>query len=580
MEISRKKEILNYLNILSGQVNDAADTVPELLKSQTTDWLSQLDDVAGAVAARALYVPVVGGFSVGKSTVLNTLLGRDVLPEKVTPETAIPAELHFSDSERIMALDQHGEWTDHDVTELGAISEKARDFQVVRVYLNSPVLKEIEPLVLVDMPGFDSGLDQHNQAILRYITSGALYFYLVDCKAGTINRQDSRRIEEILDLGRSVKVFMTKTDLAPEDAINDAREFFAENLSTIGCDSNIGLINKDDASAFLDELKASDADSLFNTMTLPAVKNLYFDADGMINTAISALASDVETVAQRVEEAQQALAKVEQDKERLLSEAKSGGISAKCDLVMSRLDQTLRSAANELVMQAKVSEAALSKSVADLVRATLTVEIQSLIRKTTSDITYQFSGDINIEGFSVGGDDWLSSLATLLESEVMDAMAGLKGAAGQKYDKKPHVVADNQNPLGKVIGSLGAIAVMIPNPVLRVVFAILPGIIGTLFDNFRENTQEDRFREAVSSQVIPTVMSQVRPQVMESLNAAETEIIRVVSEQVTSKLEKQKSLYDEVAQKSDAERQKLIEMQQVLESIRDQINKSAKGVFA
>ena len=577
MEISRKKEILNYLNILSGQVNDAADTVPELLKSQTTDWLSQLDDVAGAVAARALYVPVVGGFSVGKSTVLNTLLGRDVLPEKVTPETAIPAELHFSDSERIMALDQHGEWTDHDVTELGAISEKARDFQVVRVYLNSPVLKEIEPLVLVDMPGFDSGLDQHNQAILRYITSGALYFYLVDCKAGTINRQDSRRIEEILDLGRSVKVFMTKTDLAPEDAIN---EFFAENLSTIGCDSNIGLINKDDASAFLDELKASDADSLFNTMTLPAVKNLYFDADGMINTAISALASDVETVAQRVEEAQQALAKVEQDKERLLSEAKSGGISAKCDLVMSRLDQTLRSAANELVMQAKVSEAALSKSVADLVRATLTVEIQSLIRKTTSDITYQFSGDINIEGFSVGGDDWLSSLATLLESEVMDAMAGLKGAAGQKYDKNPHVVADNQNPLGKVIGSLGAIAVMIPNPVLRVVFAILPGIIGTLFDNFRENTQEDRFREAVSSQVIPTVMSQVRPQVMESLNAAETEIIRVVSEQVTRKLEKQKSLYDEVAQKSDAERQSLLEMQQVLESIRDQINTSAKGVFA
>jgi hypothetical protein len=75
-------------------------------------------------------------------------------------------------------------------------------------------------------------------------------------------------------------------------------------------------------------------------------------------------------------------------------------------------------------------------------------------------------------------------------------------------------------------------------------------------------------------------MSQVRPQVMESLNTAETEIIRVVSEQVTNKLEKQKSLYDEVAQKSDAERQSLLEMQQVLESIRDQINTSAKGVFA
>lgn len=580
MEISKKKELLNYLNTLSGQVTESAEAAPDLLKEPSADWLSQVDKVAGEVAARALYVPVVGGFSVGKSTALNTLLGRDILPEKVTPETAIPAELHFSDNERIMAQDQQGTWTDHNITELSALSERASDFQVIRVYLNSPVLKEIEPLVLVDMPGFDSGLDQHNQAILRYITSGALYFYLIDCKAGTINRQDARRIEEILDLGRSVKVFMTKTDLAPEDAINEARTFFEEGLNAIGCEGSIGLINKDDTSAFLQELKASDTDALFSKMTMPAVKNLYFDADGMVSTAITALASDAETITKRVEDAQQALAKVEREKERLISDAKSGGVSEKCELVMSRLDQTLRSSVNELVMQAKVSEAALSKSVADLVRSTLTVEIQSLIRKSTADITYQFSGDISIEGFSVGGDDWLSNLATALESEVMDALAGIQGSAGQRQDGKHYSADDEKNPLGKALGSLGAIAVMIPNPVLRVVLAILPGIIGTLFGKLRENSQEDKLRDAISSQVIPTVLSQVRPQVMDSLNTAAAEIIRVVSDQVTSKLEKQKSLYDEVSQKSDAEHQKLSEMQLALEAIREQINTSAKGVFA
>lgn len=52
-----------------------------------------------AVQNMPLLVPVVGEFSAGKSTLLNTLMGKDVLAVSIVPETAIPAELYYSETE-------------------------------------------------------------------------------------------------------------------------------------------------------------------------------------------------------------------------------------------------------------------------------------------------------------------------------------------------------------------------------------------------------------------------------------------------------------------------------------------------
>lgn len=41
----------------------------------------------------------VGGFSAGKSALINTILGRDLLVEGQLPQTAIATELKYSDRE-------------------------------------------------------------------------------------------------------------------------------------------------------------------------------------------------------------------------------------------------------------------------------------------------------------------------------------------------------------------------------------------------------------------------------------------------------------------------------------------------
>jgi hypothetical protein len=575
MNNTRKSELVAYLKKLGHQFSQAAEVAPELFSEKAEEIQKELELVIDETDKRDIFVPLVGGFSTGKSTALNSLLGRDILPEKVSPETAIPAELHFDTDERIMALSVNGDWSQHEITALADLSGEANQYQVVRIFLNSPVLQEIHPLVLVDMPGFDSGLDQHNSAILRYITSGALYLYMVNAKAGTVSRQDVRRIEEILDLGRSIQVFLTMTDIASPVELEETYEYVSEHIAMVTGESGVGKINKDDVAPLLAAVKSADVSVLFDGMALPKVKNLYFDALGQVNTAIKVLSSDKNSRQQAITDAELSLKKVEAERERLLTDVRSGSVSTKCELIIRKLEQALHSSIDELAAQAKIGESGLSKAVSGLVRATLSVEIQALIRKSTTDIAYQFSGEVNLTGLSLApdGNDWMSNLISVIETEAMDALTGIEAKEKEEKNKQK-----DGNPMGKVIGSLGSLAILIPHPVLRIIFAILPGIIGELLGSVRSNNEADKYRQAIASQVIPGVISQVRPQVLESLNSVEGEIIRVISEQVESKVSSQKALYDEVAKCSEAEIQALQESQGLLKNIRQAMTESAQGV--
>ena len=565
---------MSYLDILGKDFFSAVEQAPSLLSDIRDEWSLEFDHVRSSVSGGDVFVLVVGGFSTGKSTALNNFFGRQMLPENVSPETAIPTELHYSESERIMALNASGEWEEHDIDALSDLSTNADQYQVVKVYVKARRIKDIEPLVLVDMPGFDSGLDQHNQAILRYITTGALYLYMVNSKAGTVSRQDVRRIEEICDLGRSVKVFLTMTDLASPEELEATHAYVSEHMSFVIGECEIGCINKDDTTALQEALAKADINQLFDGLVLSKVRNLYFDTSSHVNTAINALNTSAAEVVERTAVAEQSLQKVERERKKMLAEVGQGQLTEKTEQVVRKLEKTLNNSLDELAMMARTGESALSRGIGDLVRSTLTVEVQQIVRRMTTDVAYQFSGDISVSGLSAtGGPNWVNDMISVIENEAMNALVGLG-----ENKQSGGVNAPTHQGGGGIINALSIAAFAIPHPVLKVVFAILPGIIGSLFDSFREKNDSDQYRKIISSQVIPCVLAQIRPQVLDSLNSIEGEIIKAVSDQVSAKVEAQRKIYNEISEASASELEELKKSVESLKEIRDNMSKSAEGV--
>lgn len=97
----------------------------------------------------------------------------------MTPETAIPAELYFSPEEY-----DEGVRADGSVERIADIAAAAGRYTYLRRHINSPALRDIQPLVLVDMPGFDSPLDAHNKAIFSYLDKGCHYIVLTPAEDG------------------------------------------------------------------------------------------------------------------------------------------------------------------------------------------------------------------------------------------------------------------------------------------------------------------------------------------------------------------------------------------------------------
>ena len=93
-------------------------------------------------------------------------------------------ELRYSASKSIEVVGKDGEGST--VKNLEALKEQAAQYQYAKVFLNSEPLRAIQPLVLVDMPGFDSPLDLHHRAILTYLARGSHYAVLISVEEGTV----------------------------------------------------------------------------------------------------------------------------------------------------------------------------------------------------------------------------------------------------------------------------------------------------------------------------------------------------------------------------------------------------------
>ncbi|WP_174865136.1 dynamin family protein [Pectobacterium polaris] len=178
-----------------------------------------LKDLESNISTFSVRLPLIGAFSAGKSSLINTFLQENLLSVAINPETSLPTELRFSPNESIHLLGKQSspQRLSRDELKNQAFGEHNPE-NIVEICLPSQELAQLEGMTLVDMPGWESGIKQHSLAIDNYLDRSAAYCVVVSVDEGVLKESLRKIIEELSVHEKPVMLVITKCDKKrPED---------------------------------------------------------------------------------------------------------------------------------------------------------------------------------------------------------------------------------------------------------------------------------------------------------------------------------------------------------------------------
>ena len=396
-----RKTQQNFLNYLSAveRVLQKIEAAGLALKID----LKPIKELQASIRSRELLVPVVGAFSAGKSSLLNAILGNDVLSVAITPETAIPTELRHDSRERLQALFTDGRTEEFRVEELPQLQARAKELDCVRLYLNSPALDALAPLVLVDMPGFNSPLDAHNKAIARYIGEGAHYLFVVSIEEGTLQNTILTHIDQIAHMGRSFSVCINKADLRTPSDVEAVCAHIAQRLEDEGLDTKVRAVSQGNTASVQAMLLDIDPEVLFFNLFQPVLQQEHWALSGVLKTALDGLQRDKVDNDKYLEEMAEALRLLQQEQQQKNQALRGADLEAHTNDILhgvrNRLERSIDSMAHAVL---RGSQDELGRIVSDEVRSGL---IEGA-RRATDSMSSQMVADFSMRAASHRGRRW------------------------------------------------------------------------------------------------------------------------------------------------------------------------------
>lgn len=161
-------------------------------------------------------VAVFGRFKAGKSSFLNHLTGRSVLPIGVLPLTAVITRLRYGPVERAEVRFFDDEKKEIPVEEIGRyVGENQNPYNekhVGSVLVEMPALKRLSPLQFVDTPGLGSAFAHNSQAALEWLPNVGAALVAVSSDA-PLSQPDIELLAALRRHTPKIVILLTKADL-------------------------------------------------------------------------------------------------------------------------------------------------------------------------------------------------------------------------------------------------------------------------------------------------------------------------------------------------------------------------------
>jgi GTP-binding protein EngB required for normal cell division len=182
---------------------------------------------------RLIDVAILGQFKAGKSSFLNSLIGKPLLPVGVIPVTTTITRLQYGKKERAIVRHFDGQQTEVDV---GAIEEftseaknPANQKNVEMVDVELPSLEKYPGLRLVDTPGLGSIFKYHIETSENWLPEVGTAFLAISSDR-PLSENDLQLIRDLRKHTPKIVLLLTKADLLSQDQQKEVVHFFRASL--------------------------------------------------------------------------------------------------------------------------------------------------------------------------------------------------------------------------------------------------------------------------------------------------------------------------------------------------------------
>lgn len=217
----------------------APETMLERVAALADEWRlaglqAQIEACRRQLHSRhSIDVAVFGRFKAGKSSFLNHLTGRAVLPIGVVPLTAVISRLRYGPAERAEVRYLDGGNRKIPLEEIGRyVGENENpdnEKQVASVEVELPALEPFAPLCFVDTPGLGSAFRHNTQAALEWLPNVGAALVAVSSDA-PLSERDLELIDELRHHTPQIVLLLTKADLLSRPQRAEVLEFVHQQL--------------------------------------------------------------------------------------------------------------------------------------------------------------------------------------------------------------------------------------------------------------------------------------------------------------------------------------------------------------
>ena len=212
----------------------ALQTLAEIIdRHGLTEFRSTIGMLLDRAEDTALEIAVFGRVSSGKSSLLNHVIGANLLPVGVTPITAVPTRIGYGQEPSVKVWQEGRGVSEHDIEEIADFVDERLNPQnrkrVGRILVLYPSQRLREGIILVDTPGIGSLASSGAAETLAYLPRCDAGIVLVDA-GSTLMPDDLRIIGALTQAGTATTVLVSKADLLSKQDLDQQVAYATEQL--------------------------------------------------------------------------------------------------------------------------------------------------------------------------------------------------------------------------------------------------------------------------------------------------------------------------------------------------------------